>query len=235
MNDDAWWYESSGAQAGPVAEDVLRELIRSGRLRPEARVWRSGMPTWLPVASVAELARELPAGPPPLLQPGPGAGLPPGLEPVPTGAVIGLGILTLGIYPMVKFYQAALAYEQLAARRSRFTLYFWLSVAFALGGGPLHVFGGVPGVFAHVAAIVFTVLTLVEVLAVRAEALRRCGIAPVLTSETTHKALFIAGLLTSWLFVGVVLLVVQAVKFFGDHRAIGEALAATRTPSAAMA
>jgi hypothetical protein len=227
MSEAMWWYEWNGAPAGPVGDTALLDLVRSGRLGPAARVWRSGMTGWEPVARIPELATALPA---PALPPrqvnGPAATLPAGMEPVPTGAVIGLGVLTLGIYPIVKFYQAGVAYEALAGRRSHVVLYFWLAVGLGLGGGPLHVLGGVPGFLAHVAAIVLTVLTLFEVLAVRADAVRRCGISPALTSDTTHKALFIVGLFSSWLLIGVVLLVVEAVKFFADHRAIAAALLA---------
>jgi hypothetical protein len=46
----------------------------------------------------------------------------------------------------------------------------------------------------------------------------------VLTSDGTHKALFVVGLLTSWLLIGVVLLLVQTVRFFEDHGAIAAAL-----------
>jgi hypothetical protein len=185
------------------------------------------MAGWEPVGSIPELAAALPSFP------GARAGvpraatspaLPSGMEVVPTGAVIGLGVLTLGIYPMVKFYRAAIAYEDLAGRRSRFVLYFWLALALALGGGPLHVLGGVPGAFAHVAALVLAVFTLTEVLSLRADVVRRCAAPPTLTSDSLHKALFIVGLLTSWLLVGVVLLIVQNVKFFTDHGALVEAL-----------
>jgi hypothetical protein len=224
MTDAVWWYEWNGGQAGPVAEAALLEMVRSGRLRRDARVWRAGMPGWQPIGSVAPFSAAVPGTTPPPLDATASATLPAGMEPVPTGAVIGLGILTLGIYPMVKFYQAAMAYEDLAGRRTRFTLYFWIAIGLWLGGAPMHLVAGVPGWFAHVGALALTVLTLFEILAVRAEAVRRCGIAPDLTSDTTHKVLLVVGLLTAGALVGVVLLLVQAVKFFDDHRAIGDAL-----------
>jgi hypothetical protein len=154
--------------------------------------------------------------------------LPEGMEPVSTAAVLGLGALTLGIYPVVKFYQAGVAYQKLAGRASRLTTWFWLAIALGLLGGPLHFLGGLPGVTAHIAAIAFTVLTLFEFLALRGEVVRRYAIAPALTSDGTHKALFITGLLTWWFLVGLVLLAVQAVKLFDDHGALGEALRARR-------
>jgi hypothetical protein len=258
MGDAIWWYEWEGRQAGPVEHGALVELIRSGRLSGEARVWRSGMRGWEALRNVPEVAMALPSGvtePPPsetVRPPGAGAGtgtgtatlnptatptaiptaavspaaLPEGMEPVSTGALIGLGIVTLGIYPMVKFYQAGIAYQALAGRPSRFATWFWLAIGLGLVGGPLHALGGIPGFTAHLAAVAFTVLTLFELLAVRADVLKRYGIAPALTSDGTHKALFITGLLTWWFLVGIVLLAFQAVKLFQDHRALGDALRA---------
>src|SRR6266496_1502820 len=173
-NDIVWWFERNGQQAGPVALPALIELARSGQLAPEARVWRAGMAGWQPARAVPELAAALPAAPtlPPPIEgagatqrPAAGGTLPSGMEPTSTLAVVGLGLVTLGIYPMVKFYQAGMAYEALSGRRSRFALYFWISIGLTLVGGPLHALGGIPGFAAHIAAIVFTILTLFEVLA----------------------------------------------------------------------
>jgi len=244
MADASWWYEWEGRQEGPVDETALLELVRSGRLRAHARVWRSGMASWEQLRAVPIIAAALPTATSsptsnrdpltPTLSPAGGEGgwhtsaLPQGMEPTSTAAVLGLGFLTLGIYPAVKFYQAGLAYQALAGRTSRFTTWFWLSIALGLLGAPLHALGGVPGILSHIAAIAFTVLTLIEFLALRAEVVTRQGVAPALTSDGTHKALFIAGLLTSWFLVGFVLLAVQAVKLFEDHRALGDALRARR-------
>jgi hypothetical protein len=242
MDDRIWWYEWNGRQAGPVAHAALVQLVRSGQLRPESRIWRSGMPGWQAVQQVPEIAGAVPdAGSPPSPTPSPSptptptatasasasTPSPPGaLEPISVGALVGLGIVTLGIYPMVKFYQAATAYEALAARRSRFATYFWLFVGLALFGGPLHAVAGPLAIMVDLAAIAFAVLTLFEVLAVRSDAVRRMCVAPVLTPDSTHKALFITGALTWWLVVGLVFLAVQAVRFFQDHNAFAEALRA---------
>jgi hypothetical protein len=223
MGDASWWYEWEGRQEGPVDEAALLELVRSGRLRAEARVWRSGMAGWEPLRAVPLVAAALPTAALTSTSP-----LPEGMEPTSTAAVLGLGFLTLGIYPAVKFYQAGVAYQALAGRASRFTTWFWLSIALGLFGAPLHALGGVPGILCHIAAIAFTVLTLLEFLALRAEVVNRHGIAPALTPDGTHKALFIVGLLTWWFLVGFALLAVQAVKLFQDHRALGDALRARR-------
>ena len=52
----SWYYLSNGQQAGPVEEDVLRQMIQAGRIGPAELVWSDGMPGWLPVASVPGLA-----------------------------------------------------------------------------------------------------------------------------------------------------------------------------------
>ena len=261
MGDVSWWYEWEGRQAGPVDEAALLELARSGRLRPEARVWRSGMAGWEPLRAV-RFATAVGHEPPPYggtatstatptatptstwtatptstatptWTQTPTSTLPEGMEPTSTAAVLVLGVLTLGIYPAVRFYQAGVAYQELVGRASRFTSWFWLSIALGLLGAPLHLLGGVPGILCHIAAIAFTVLTLFEFLALRAELVTRHGIAPALTPDGTHKALFIAGLLTTWFLVGFALLAVQAVKLFQDHRALGDALRARRATAPA--
>ncbi|HEX7623403.1 MAG TPA: DUF4339 domain-containing protein, partial [Anaeromyxobacteraceae bacterium] len=172
MGDAGWWYEWEGRQEGPVDEAALLELVRSGRLRAEARVWCSGMAGWEPLRAVPIVAAALPTATthrdpltPPLTPCGrpsslsptggeggwPSAALPEGMEPTSTAAVLGLGFLTLGIYPAVKFYQAGVAYQALTGRASRFTTWFWLSIALGLFGAPLHALGGVPGILCHIA------------------------------------------------------------------------------------
>jgi hypothetical protein len=57
--DAARWYHLEGeVQHGPVALDVIRELVITGRVGPDTYVWADGMPDWLP-------ARQVPALTPP--------------------------------------------------------------------------------------------------------------------------------------------------------------------------
>jgi GYF domain 2 len=55
---NAKWYlaRPGGAAVGPLRTDVLVHRIRSGTISREALVWCQGMPKWLPLASVTELA-----------------------------------------------------------------------------------------------------------------------------------------------------------------------------------
>jgi uncharacterized RDD family membrane protein YckC len=41
-----WYYTQSGAQAGPVSTDVLRQMFAAGQLGPDELVWSDGMPDW---------------------------------------------------------------------------------------------------------------------------------------------------------------------------------------------
>ncbi|HYG70079.1 MAG TPA: GYF domain-containing protein, partial [Anaeromyxobacteraceae bacterium] len=124
MPETLWYYEDSGRQAGPVSETALRELIRSGRLGPSARVWRSGMAGWQPWPSVSALAGAPAAG---TAAPATAAR---GLDVVDLPLLVILSIVTFGIYGLVVFYRAGDAYGRLApARRSNFETLFWIYVA----------------------------------------------------------------------------------------------------------
>ena len=52
MTDQSWWHVRQGAfTAGPIDQVEVDQLIAWGRLRAGARVWRSGMPGWAPIAA----------------------------------------------------------------------------------------------------------------------------------------------------------------------------------------
>jgi hypothetical protein len=60
-----WFYGENGLQFGPVDDAGIRQLIASGRVTPATLVWREGMPEWLPLAKVPELAQSaIPYAPP---------------------------------------------------------------------------------------------------------------------------------------------------------------------------
>jgi uncharacterized protein DUF4339 len=252
-----WYYEWQGRQAGPVAHASLLDLVRTGQLRPESRVWRSGMAGWEPLRNVPEVAAAIPTaaplpGPPPTFAPpaGPTVVAPPRRTPVPSpatplaadptgfapiswGVFVALTIVTFGVYAVVRYYAAARAYEALAGRTSRFASYFWLYVGLGVGGLALGgAVGGSSGAVSGVASLVFGVLSLLEVIAVRGEAIRRHAISAHLTADSTHRALGIAAAATTWLGIGVIIAVVEGVLFFQDHDAIARALAGRRAMAA---
>jgi len=234
--DPIWWYECGGRQAGPETAAALRQLLVSGRVTAATRVWRSGMAGWEPIGQVAELTpmlQALAAAIPPPLQaapsplapgapavPAPGAGA---FEEVPVGVLILLTVVTFGIYGMVKFYQTGKAYERLAGRESRFTLYFWLFIGLAVLGFVLNAATGFVGIPFAIAALVFQVLTLDQALDVREEGMRRFGITVPVTSGSTHKLYLILGMVLSIVLVGLVFTLIQAIKWFQDWNAIGQA------------
>jgi len=47
-----WYFAENGRQSGPVSNEQLEEMVRSGRLASSNLVWRQGMATWQPYASV---------------------------------------------------------------------------------------------------------------------------------------------------------------------------------------
>jgi hypothetical protein len=146
------------------------------------------------------------------------------LEDIPVGSTILLAVITFGVYGIVKFHQTGRAYEALAARTSRFGLYFWLFVGLGVGGFVLNATTGALGIPLGVASAVFQVLTLNEALAVREEGARRHGVTVPLTSASTHRTLLILAIVLSPILVGLILGVVQAVKWFRDWNALVSAI-----------
>lgn len=60
MSGSSWYYAIGMQQHGPVAADVLRDLVARGQIRPDDLVWREGMTTWRALRDVTELAAGLP-------------------------------------------------------------------------------------------------------------------------------------------------------------------------------
>jgi uncharacterized RDD family membrane protein YckC len=58
-----WYYSDNGKQAGPVSDEALQQLVRSGSIRPETIVWHSGLSAWTPYAKVPGVTMPAPAAP----------------------------------------------------------------------------------------------------------------------------------------------------------------------------
>jgi hypothetical protein len=43
-----WWYRKNNAEAGPVEEAALQQMLASAILGPDDMVWTDGMPQWMP-------------------------------------------------------------------------------------------------------------------------------------------------------------------------------------------
>jgi GYF domain 2 len=50
-----WYYARNKKQYGPVSTARLKELADSGELQPTDKVWKEGMPKWLPANTVKGL------------------------------------------------------------------------------------------------------------------------------------------------------------------------------------
>jgi hypothetical protein len=147
-------------------------------------------------------------------------------EEIPVALTIFLTVITLGIYGLVKFFQTARGYEQLAGLTTRFATWFWLFIGLGIAGIVLNGATGVLGIPLGIASAVFQVLALGEALAARDEGMRRWGTSAPVTSASTHRVLLILAIVLSFVLVGLVLALVQAVKWFQDWNAIAAAVRA---------
>lgn len=255
-----WWYERHGAQQGPVAFAVLQDLAASGELKRSTLVWSAGMPGWVRAETIPELdwpgSQVIAEGATPPA-PAPALGAPPPffsrtaaqpqvgpaparsaaeavgtVEEINVTTTILLSLVTLTIYGVVKFFQTVKAYERLSGFETRFTTWFWAWVGTGLGAIVLGSASDALRVSLGIASVVFQFLTLYEALRARNTVAQRWGLGSSITSDTTHYVLLALGMVLAPIFVGLVLLVVQAVKWFQDWNAIRAGI--LRRPAAAL-
>lgn len=69
-----WHYVQGNAQAGPVSEAELKQLLAVGQITPQTMVWSAGMAGWSPAAAVPALAGAAPAQAAAAVQTEPAAG-----------------------------------------------------------------------------------------------------------------------------------------------------------------
>lgn len=62
-----WHYSTGGQRVGPVSEDQISGLIKTGKINDESMVWNRSLPEWQPILSskFADIVRD-PNAPPPL-------------------------------------------------------------------------------------------------------------------------------------------------------------------------
>lgn len=162
-----------------------------------------------------------PSTPPP--RPGPAPMPPPPLEEYGPGGVILLSFLTCGIFGVVRFYQCAQAYRrELPGAAPNFEWQFWTYVIASLIGAATSGVG--IGFVLLLGAVVIGALMLSEVCAAREELARRTGVAPHLTSSSTQVTLWVLGEVLALVVVGLVLIVIQGLRFFEDHNTVVRAL-----------
>ena len=138
MTKDEWYYSMGGAQQGPVALSILRDLLQSGKLERSSLVWRQGLSDWTPASAVSELwekepmaevtvATELPSA---LAPPIPSTPVPPVVVPQsPVGGMTSEQAWQMGIVP-----QSGLAIASLVCGI--------LGIVFCYG----HALGAIPAV-----------------------------------------------------------------------------------------
>ena len=144
--------------------------------------------------------------------------------PVAVGEVIGLSIVTIGIYGVIRFYQVCKRYLDMQPKNdSNFEALFWTWIGIQLVG--VLTLGIGIGVLAILASIAIGAVILSDIIAVRSSALKAHGIDLPLTSAGTHIALWVVGSLLSFVLVGIPILVYQAVRFFQDNERIVSAWA----------
>src|SRR5262245_3959390 len=50
-----WYYSHEGQRHGPVSSEQLRELVATGKLRPDDLIWKEGMDNWMPAGKAKKL------------------------------------------------------------------------------------------------------------------------------------------------------------------------------------
>ena len=63
MSDQQWYYESNGAQAGPISWDGLMTGIKMGKVTEETRVWATHLSEWTPLGECIRARSSAPLPP----------------------------------------------------------------------------------------------------------------------------------------------------------------------------
>ncbi len=151
---------------------------------------------------------------------------PPALERMEPGTTMLLGVVTLGIYPLVKFWQALNQYRTLSGATTNVATLFGAYVACMVGGAFLTSI--LIGFLLIPAGYVVGWMLLGEVMRLRDEVRTRHGLTATVHEAGQHKGMWVAGQLLSWIFIGIVPLLMQTWWFFADHTALADELARMR-------
>ncbi|MCA9806026.1 MAG: DUF4339 domain-containing protein [Cyanobacteria bacterium HKST-UBA02] len=107
-----WFYIERGEQQGPIPEDRIVEMFRSGRLSPETLVWEEGLQEWTAARDIEGLVPislsappSLPVVPPPVTGSDPSAARGPMFLYVSIGRLIFMSSISLGLYEAYWIYK----------------------------------------------------------------------------------------------------------------------------------
>lgn len=144
----AWFYHAGGEQQGPVTLAALRSLVARGALQADDLVWREGMPDWITVAELPELAAAPPRVPAAAPHRTGHAGGPGGYDALPPQRTSGmavtslilaiLGIMLLGILCIPAVIFAGVALSDIGRSQGRLA-----GKGLAIGGLVVGVIGSV--------------------------------------------------------------------------------------------
>lgn len=90
-----WFVAVNEVQTGPLHEMRVKELWDRGEIGPDSLTWRQGLPDWIPLSDVGELAALLAPRPSrPLFSPGAATPVPPSVMTVPVESAFSAGGMT---------------------------------------------------------------------------------------------------------------------------------------------
>jgi predicted Zn finger-like uncharacterized protein len=90
-----WFVAINEVQTGPLTEGRVKELWDRGEIGPDSLTWRQGLPDWIPLSDVGELAALLAPRPAkPLFAPAAATPVPPAVMTVPVESAFSAGGMT---------------------------------------------------------------------------------------------------------------------------------------------
>lgn len=106
-----WFYIEQGRQQGPIPEDSIVEMFRSGQLPVDTLVWTEGLDEWTPACNIENLVPATLFPPPiPTIAPAPAAQ--PATTPsgpmflhIPIGRLVFMSIISPGLYEAYWIYK----------------------------------------------------------------------------------------------------------------------------------
>ena len=216
-----WICERGGTPVGPFDRAQIKALMSARQISSAALVCRVGQAAWFGIADLERWSDDheclLPGSQVPTLAPLGGRLVL--RHDLGTASVIALSVITLGIYGLVWFYQSAMAYREIAGRSSSTPELFWWYVGTYVLTVIL-VFFPLAGLIPIVAGVVVGAFLLRQVLSDRDAAMRLLGIRPDVHSVGSHMCLWILGEVLSWVLLGLVPTLIQAIWFVSDHRKV---------------